>query len=157
MLRLTFLNSIPFIFFVCIVRYRSKFDETLIDIDGIILIMLIVLKVVVKLLWLSFLAVFAVTVALDLIASKALAGALGLNLNLLFFYVWCTGVYISISVRDLLCVCINHNECLSGAINLIMSLSFLIKSGLLFWLNFHSFVAFSVENMYFSNCRYKIE
>ena len=50
MLRLTLLDSVPFIFFVRIVRYRSKFDETLIDIDGIILIMLIVLKVVVKLL-----------------------------------------------------------------------------------------------------------
>ena len=155
MLRLTLLNSVPFIFFVRIVRYRGKFDVTLIDIGGIILIMLIVLKVVVKLLWLSFLAVFAVSVALDLIASKALTGALGLNL--LFFYIWCTGVYISISIRDLLCVCINHNECLSGAINLIISLSFLIKSGLLFLLNLHSFVAFSVENMYFSNCRYKIE
>ena len=155
MLRLTLLNSVPFIFFVRIVRYRSKIDVTLIDIGGILLIMLIVLKVVVKLLWLSFLAVFAVSVALDLIASKALTGALGLNL--LFFYVWCTGVYISISIRDLLCVCINHNECLSGAINLIVSLFFLIKSGLLFLLNLHSFVAFSVENMYFSNCRYKIE
>ena len=155
MLRLTLLNSVPFIFFVRIVRYRSKIDVTLIDIGGILLIMLIVLKVVVKLLWLSFLAVFAVSVALDLIASKALTGALGLNL--LFFYVWCTGVYISISIRDLLCVCINHNECLSGAINLIVSISFLIKSGLLFLLNLHSFVAFSVENMYFSNCRYKIE
>ena len=155
MLRLTLLNSVPFIFFVRIVRYRSKIDVTLIDIGGILLIMLIVLKVVVKLLWLSFLAVFAVSVALDLIASKALTGALGLNL--LFFYVWCTGVYISISIRDLLCVCINHNECLSGAINLIVSISFLIKSGLLFLLNLHSFVAFSVENMNFSNCRYKIE
>ena len=155
MLRLTLLDSVPFIFFVRIVRYRSKFDETLIDIDGIILIMLIVLKVVVKLLWLSFLAVFAVSVALDLIASKALAGALALNL--LLFYVWCTGVYISISVRDLLSVCIDHNECLSGAISLIVSLSFLIKSRLLFLLSLHSFVAFSVENMYFSNCRYKIE